>query len=119
MNEQFTMPRKLAHELLGALFNGPRLNPAGYEALKQDFAARMRAAPAAPDPDGVRDTALLDFMDRNLRMNMGWRVGVAPAGNLSVQSVINNKTSIRDAIAAAAAQQRAGDPSTTKGGTTR
>ena len=46
MSEQFTMPRKLAHELLGALFNGPGLNPAGYEALKQDFAARMRAAPA-------------------------------------------------------------------------
>lgn len=52
MSEQFTMPRKLAHELLGALFNGPRLNPAGYEALKQDFAARMRAAPA-PDVDAV------------------------------------------------------------------
>lgn len=46
MSEQFTMPRKLAHELLGALFNGPGLNPAGYEALKQDFAARMRSAPA-------------------------------------------------------------------------
>ncbi|CAN7740073.1 hypothetical protein [Duganella sp. LjRoot269] len=46
--EQFTMPRKLAHELLGALFNGPDLNPSGYEALKQDFAARMRA-PAADD----------------------------------------------------------------------
>lgn len=46
MSEQFTMPRKLAHELLGALFNGAGLNPAGYEALKQDFAARLRAAPA-------------------------------------------------------------------------
>lgn len=41
------MPRKLAHELLGALFNGPGLNPAGYEALKQDFAARLRAVLAA------------------------------------------------------------------------
>ncbi|USX25818.1 hypothetical protein NHH73_25110 [Oxalobacteraceae bacterium OTU3CINTB1] len=48
MSEQFTMPRKLAHELLGALFNGPGLNPAGYEALKQDFAARLRASPTAP-----------------------------------------------------------------------
>ena len=45
-NEQFTMPRKLAHELLGALFNGPGFNPAGYEELKQDFAARMRATGA-------------------------------------------------------------------------
>ncbi|MFS2007935.1 hypothetical protein ACEN9F_30445 [Duganella sp. CT11-25] len=110
MSEQFTMPRKLAHELLGALLNGPSLNPAGYEALKQDLAARIRAAP--PDPDGERDTTLLDFLDRNLRLNMGWRVGVAPAGNLSVQSVIGSKTTIREAIVAAA-RQRATTTSTT------
>lgn len=111
MSEQFTIPRKLAHELLGALVNGPSLNPAGYEALKQDSAARIRAAPA---PRGERDTALLDFTDDNMRLNIGWRVGTAPAGNLSVQSIINSKTTIREAIAAAAAAHlRTSTPPTT------
>jgi hypothetical protein len=35
---------------LGALFNGPGLNPNGYETLKQEFAALMRAVPAADAP---------------------------------------------------------------------
>lgn len=61
MIEQFTMPRKLAHELLGALFNGPGLNPAGYEALKQDFAARLRASPA---PESLFDRKLANLEER-------------------------------------------------------
>lgn len=47
-----------------------------------------------------RDASRLDFLDQNLSMKMGWRVGKAPAGNLSVQSVIQPSvaTSIREAI---------------------
>ena len=84
--------------------------------LAGDFAWQMARAlrivqaapvPAASVPDAGRevfpqhpDSEYLDFLDRNLRFNMGWRVGKAPAGNLSIQSVINLKTSIRDAIRA-------------------
>lgn len=64
MNEQFTMPRKLAHELLGALFNGPGLNPAGYEAIKQDFAALMRASPAAEAREGLTAEQLSELRAR-------------------------------------------------------
>ena len=46
------------------------------------------------------DTKRLNFLDGNLCMKMGWAVALAPAGNISVKSVIqpNNATSIRDAI---------------------
>ena len=49
------------------------------------------------------DAKRLDFLDGNLRMKMGWNVGCAPAGNLSVSSVIqpSGPTSIRTAIDAA------------------
>lgn len=52
---------------------------------------------------GGKDTERLNFMDRNLKMRMGWSVGVALAGNVSIQSVISTRrpTSIRDAIDAA------------------
>jgi len=49
------------------------------------------------------DTERLDFLDRNMRMKMGWKVGIAPAGNVSVSSVIQpgGPTDIRSAIDAA------------------
>ena len=52
------------------------------------------------------DTKRLNFLDGNLRMKMGWHVGAAPAGNLSVSSVIqpSGPMSIRTAIDAAMAK---------------
>lgn len=60
--------------------------------------------PAAPDGE-ARDAARLDFLDQtNARFRMGWKVGKAPAGNVSVQSVIHatgRVIGIREAIDAA------------------
>lgn len=57
-----------------------------------------------------RDAQRLDWLDAtNARFKMGWDVGVAPAGNVSVKSVIQlgrTPTSIRDAIDAALAAER-------------
>ena len=52
------------------------------------------------------DTKRLNFLDGTLRMKMGWHVGAAPAGNLSVSSVIkpSGPMSIRTAIDAAMAK---------------
>lgn len=52
------------------------------------------------------DTAMLDWLDAtNRRLKMGWRVSQAPAGNVSVGSIIqlgaNGQTPIREAIRAA------------------
>lgn len=51
------------------------------------------------------DAERLDYLDRtNARFRMGWTVGVAPAGNVSVQSVIHTAgrvIGIREAIDAA------------------
>lgn len=51
------------------------------------------------------DAERLDFLDRtNARFRMGWKVGKAPAGNVSVQSVIHavgRVVGIREAIDAA------------------
>lgn len=51
------------------------------------------------------DAERLDFLDRtNARFRMGWKVGTAPAGNVSVQSVIHavgRVIGIREAIDAA------------------
>lgn len=68
-------------------------------------ALSVQAEPAlnAIEPDAV----LLDFLDSNLKMTMGWRVGIAPAGNVSVQSIIACKTTIREAIHAAIATKHA------------
>jgi hypothetical protein len=53
------------------------------------------------------DAALLDWLDSTNRpLQMGWRVTVAPAGNVSIGSVIQlggKITSIREAISAAIA----------------
>jgi hypothetical protein len=55
----------------------------------------------APSADAV-DAQRLNWLDQtNERFKMGWRVGIAPAGNVSIQRVIElgeDKTSIRAAI---------------------
>lgn len=57
----------------------------------------------APLSQEQRDAARLDWLDAtNQRFRMGWKVGKAPAGNVSVQAVIQlgsgPLTSIREAI---------------------
>lgn len=50
----------------------------------------------------VDDAARLDFLDAtNKRFQMGWKVNIAPAGNVSVQSIIMGGRPIREAIDAA------------------
>ena len=74
----------------------------------------MWAAPllkAEQDKDAAEDAELLDWLDStNKRFKMGWKVGVAPAGNCSVQSVIflgnSEPVTIRAAIRAARAAER-------------
>lgn len=44
------------------------------------------------------DAVRLDFLDLNSDYGMGWRVGVAPAGNISAQVIIGSRTTIREAI---------------------
>ena len=61
--------------------------------------------------DAPSDAELLDWLDTtNKRFKMGWKVGVAPAGNCSVQSVIflgnSEPVTIRAAIRAARAAER-------------
>ena len=70
--------------------------------------AMARIFRAASEPD---DSELLDWLDAtNKRFKMGWKVGVAPAGNCSVQSIIclgnSEPVNIRAAIRAAIAQER-------------
>lgn len=74
------------------------INETEYFAFCQGLLA---AAPQPAQSSEAKDAARLDFLDGNLRMSMGWRIGKAPAGNLSVSSVIfplGGATSIRDAI---------------------
>jgi hypothetical protein len=59
-----------------------------------------------------KDEARLDFLDSNEKFKMGWQVRAAPAGNLSVTSIIMGGKPIREAIDAAIAA------SATKGGAT-
>jgi hypothetical protein len=47
------------------------------------------------------DAERLDFLDSNKRFTMGWHVGVAPVGCISVRSIIHGELSIREAIDAA------------------
>ena len=54
------------------------------------------------------DKRRLDFLDSNLKFNMGWSVGKAPIGNINVTSVLfcgGTPKSIRDAIDAATSDQ--------------
>lgn len=58
---------------------------------------QLRAQVSALQADAER----LDYLDKNLSMKMGWIVGVAPAGNISITSVIylgGEPQTIRDAI---------------------
>lgn len=69
--------------------------------------AMARIFRSASEPD---DSELLDWLDAtNKRFKMGWKVGVAPAGNCSVQSVIclgnSEPVTIRAAIRAARAKE--------------
>lgn len=84
-----------------------------YLAMKGDVAlheleaenARLKEQLAAAQLDAAR----LDFLDGNTRFKMGWRVGVAPVGNLNVSSVIQlsgEPTSIREAIDAAIGEKK-------------
>jgi hypothetical protein len=75
--------------------------------MKQISEARA-ASPATATRKGgddPTDTERLDWLERtNKPFNMGWRVGIAPAGNLRIESVIqlgSAVTPIRDAIDAA------------------
>ena len=65
-----------------------------------------RALAALPVAVGAgEDAELLDWLDAaNLKMRMGWKVGKAPAGNVSVTSIIflgSEPVPIREAIRAA------------------
>lgn len=61
----------------------------------------------------ARDSERLNWLDRtNGAMRMGWNVRQAPAGNVSIQSVIflgRDPVGIRDAIDAAMRQEGGGD----------
>ena len=70
---------------------------------------KLYAEPVSGAGD-AKDAERLDWLDRNLGMKMGWRVGVAPAGNVSITSVVQlgggDPTPIRAAIDAALAAAR-------------
>jgi hypothetical protein len=57
----------------------------------------LQAEVAQLKADGER----LDFLDSNRRFLMGWEVGVAPVGCISVRGIIHGPLSIREAIDAA------------------
>lgn len=70
---------------------------------------------ATPQPsEDKRDGERLDFLDQNMRFGMSWKVGAAPAGNLSIQSILGIKppTPIRSAIDAAIAAAAADNQAT-------
>lgn len=86
------------------------------EKIRAKQAAKPRHSPlpeaAAPHPDykAKQDAERLDFLDKNRSMNMGWSCGVAPAGNVSITSVICGKLNIREAIDAAIASTEGAQP---------
>lgn len=71
------------------------------EAMQERISEDLFEHPA-PIPEGSktcsRDTDRLNFLDRNLKFKMGWQVGQAPAGNISVTAVIMGGKNIREAI---------------------
>jgi hypothetical protein len=75
-------------------------------AAANEFARQAAPAPAAAHVSGrdAKDAARLDFLDTNAhKFRMGWKVGAAPVGNISVQSIIMGGKPIREAIDAAMA----------------
>lgn len=72
--------------------------------LRAALAAKAQQAAPTGQKEGVteQDAKRLDFLDTNVhRFRMGWRVGAAPVGNLSMQSIIMGGLPIREAIDAA------------------
>lgn len=69
------------------------------EATPQELGAQVAAN---------RDKARLDFLDGNARFRMGWQIGIAPIGCLSVKSIIMGGKPIREAIDAAIEAQKGG-----------
>lgn len=64
--------------------------------VEAELAEIKPAKPATRD-----DSARLDFLDQNLAMfpiQMGWNVGVAPGGNVSITTVIGGQNNIRESI---------------------
>ena len=76
----------------------------GWKAYGAIYRRALYAAPAAVVASD--DAARLDFLDRNAKFRMGWEVGAAPMGNLSVQSIIMGGKPIREAIDAAIRSMR-------------
>ena len=87
------------HALGGAQVPGDPRADRPYIGLER-FKKRMAAGTEQSDTE--RDAARLDWLDAtNKRFRMGWKVGVAPAGNCSVQAIIMGGQPIREAIDAA------------------
>lgn len=53
---------------------------------------------AATSAADAKDADRLNFLDTNARFRMGWEVGAAPVGNLSVRAIITGGLPIREAI---------------------
>ena len=91
---------------------GTPTNVRGSDLIAFARALLQRSQPVAVVPaEQAEDSAMLDWLDKNnARFQMGWRVGIAPAGNASIQSVIQlggqPLTSIRAAIRAAIGRNR-------------
>ena len=91
---------------------GTPTNVRGSDLIEFARALLHRSQPVAVVPaEQAEDSAMLDWLDKNnARFQMGWRVGIAPAGNASIQSVIQlggqPLTSIRAAIRAAIGRNR-------------
>lgn len=70
------------------------------EPLQHALAAPQ--APVAGQPAEPSPADMLDWLDEtNKRFKMGWEVGAAPAGNVSVRTIIMGGKPIREAIRAA------------------
>ena len=91
---------------------GTPTNVRGSDLIEFARALLHRSQPVAVVPaEQAEDSAMLDWLDKNnARFQMGWRVGIAPAGNAAIQSVIQlggqPLTSIRAAIRAAIGRNR-------------
>jgi len=84
-------------EFWGVLLCDPKDNPAEGTLLHMAAQAPVAGQPAEPSP-----ADMLDWLDEtNKRFKMGWEVGAAPAGNVSVRTIIMGGKPIREAIRAA------------------
>ncbi len=80
-------------------------------AIQRRALEAIAKAESAPQTAGNADAARLNFLDKNSRFQMGWSVRIAPAGNVSVGSIIQlggPPTTIREAIDAAIAKAEGG-----------